>query len=155
MALLGCWIAGSFLGLLAARFVPEIRPDGVRMIACGELTPGGMFVTALFPLCCSACAVMIFRSRACFWCGLLHGAGLGFGIGAVCAAWPTGALLMTFLLLFSRLWTNPVLLLYWLRRLEHGERFFLRDTVCCFGCCLGIGILDYGIIAPFLADAIY
>ena len=154
MALFGCWIAGSLLAQIPARLAAGTCPDAVGALAGHGLTFPGMLVTALIPLCVTACAVMIFGPRACFGCALLLGAGFGFALGTVCAAWPTGGCLMAFLLLFTRLWTNPGMLLYWLRRLEHGNRFFAPDTALCFGWCLAVGLVDYGIIAPFLADAI-
>ena len=155
MALLGCWIAGSFLGIQAARAVSCVSPDALRMMALSEPSPGALFVTALFPLFYSACAVMIFQSRACYWCGLVHGAGQGFALSIICSVWQTGGMLLAFLLMFSRLCTNPVLLCYWLRRIESGNRFLVRDTALCALLCLGIGCVDCGIIVPFLADAIY
>lgn len=150
--LLACWIAGSSLGLMAARFCGDEVSSFLSLLPGRVPDWGGIVTTALLPLLFSAIAVICFRSAGCFLCCLLRGLAQGMMIGLIAARFGDGSPVMTALLLFSSWASNPVLLLFWLRCLKHGGRLCPAELVLPAGCCLLIGAVDRLLIAPFLVD---
>lgn len=152
--LIGCWIAGSSLGLWAgclSRDLFELFLDALPGTLPGF---GGMFASALFPLLLSACAVVFFRSAGCYGICLVRGLSQGFLLGLIGACYGSAAPLLAFLLVFTGLMVNGVLFFFWLRRLQLGMERFGSDLLLCGGLCLLIGVTDVLAIAPFLADII-
>lgn len=153
LALCADWFAGLSLGLLAVRFHGDTLISMVMQSAGSVGTLAGMLNATMVPLLLSACAVFLFGSRGIWPVCLLRGIGLGMMLGAVCGAYGAGGWLVGLLLLFSGLWFSPVLIWYWLRRItDAGE--FRRDTLICLGLALGITVIDYWMVAPFLVDVI-
>lgn len=152
--LFGCWIAGSLLGLTAAFFPGNFYTPLFRVLPGCMPTPGGTAVTVFLPLLISACAVYLFRYTACYCCCFVRSFGQGIFLGALASVYGRASMLMAVLLLFSGLCVNCVMLAYWLRRIRFGAAGYFRDTAVCFCVCALIGALDYGVIAPFLADVI-
>lgn len=154
VGLLACWFAGSSLGLLAARSHGDAYASFLGSLP--ECMPGfgGILASAVFPLLLSACAVFILRSVGCFCACLIRGLGQGLLLGVIGQVYGSAAPLMAFLLMFSGLWVNAVLLFFWLRRLTLGPEELWPDVLVCFGLCLVIGMADIHVIAPFLADVI-
>lgn len=155
MCLTGCWIAGSFLGFLAACSMRDVCADAAERLLRSPSSVGGVLVTAVFPVFISACAVILFGGIGCCGCCLIRGTGQGFALGAICLSCSHDPGLTAFYLMFSKLLTNPVMLLYWLRRMERGLIHLWPDTALCALWCAAVGLGDYRIAAPFLAEIIY
>lgn len=154
VGLLACWFAGSSLGLCAACFCGDAC--ALFLESLPGLMPefGGILASALFPLLLSASAVILFRSAGCFGVCLFRALSQGIMLGLLGKMYGSAAPLMAFLLLFSGLLVNPVLLFFWLRRLTLGFDAFWQDMLVCFGLCCAIGAMDYLVIAPFLVNVI-
>lgn len=154
MCLIGCWIAGSSLGLWAARIFGDAYASFLQPLAGALPELGGVFAAAVFPLLFSACAAILFRSAGCFGVCILRGLSQGFALGLIGSVYGSAGPLVAFLLVFSGLCVNPVLIWYWLRRLRLGPAELRRDTLVCLGLCALVGALDGLVIAPFLAEVI-
>ena len=151
ITLLGVWLAGLSLGLLADRFYGDCYELLVFSAGCAALTFLDACLVTILPLLLSAFAVFIFhRFGACLAC-FLRGLTMGFFLGVLTAA---GGAWLAVLLLFSGLCFCPVLLWYLWRRFFEGLRNARRDfALCCLaGLCLAA--VDTWVVAPFLATAL-
>ena len=143
-ALLGVWLAGSSLGLWAARFYGDAY--GPLVLQAGEtaLSFVSACVVTLLPLLLSAFAVFFFHRPGVFGACLLRGISLGFFLGVFFAV----------LLLFSGLAYSPVLLWYLWRRLESGLGGAGMDCLWCGLAGILLAAADTWLVAPFLATAL-
>jgi hypothetical protein len=151
VTLLGVWLAGLSLGLLADRFYGDCYELLVFSAGCAALTFLDACLVTILPLLLSAFAVFFFhRFGACLAC-FLRGLTMGFFLGVLTAA---GGAWLAVLLLFSGLSFCPVLLWYLWRRFFEGLRNARRDfALCCLaGLCLAA--VDTWVVAPFLATAL-
>jgi hypothetical protein len=151
ITLLGVWLAGLSLGLLADRFYGDCYELLVFSAGCAALTFLDACLVTILPLLLSAFAVFIFhRFGACLAC-FFRGLTMGFFLGVLTAA---GGAWLAVLLLFSGLCFCPVLLWYLWRRFFEGLRNARRDfALCCLaGLCLAA--VDTWVVAPFLATAL-
>lgn len=150
--LLAYWLAGSSLGLLTARFCGDVHSSFLLQIPGFAPDLMGCFTSTLFPLLLSAFAVLLFRSAGCYVACLIRSLSQGLMIGLLGCAYGAAAPLMTFLLLFSGLCVNAVLLTFWLRFLVGSGREIRSDLILFGGICVAIGAVDHLLIAPFLVD---
>ena len=150
-ALLGVWLAGSSLGLWAARFYGD--DYGQLVLRAGETSLSFLSacVVTLLPLLLSAFAVFFFRRPGVYGACLLRGISLGFFLGVLTAV---GGLWLAVLLLFSGLAYSPVLLWYLWRRLESGLGGAGADCLWCGLAGILLAAADTWLVAPFLATAL-
>ena len=150
-ALLGVWLAGSSLGLWAARFYGDAY--GPLVLQAGEtaLSFVSACVVTLLPLLLSAFAVFFFHRPGVFGACLLRGISLGFFLGVFSAV---GGLWLAVLLLFSGLIYSPVLLWYLWRRLEMGLGGACADCLWYSLAGFLLAAADTWLVAPFLATAL-
>ena len=151
VTLMGVWLAGLSLGLLADRFYGECYESLVFL--AGRKLPS--FVDAclvtILPLLLSAFAVFFFhRFGVCLAC-FLRGLTMGFFLGVLTAA---GGAWLAVLLLFSGLCFCPVLLWYLWRRFSEGLRNARQDFGMCLLAGLCLAAVDTWVVAPFLAAAL-
>lgn len=150
-ALLGVWLAGSSLGLLAARSCGD--DYGSLALRAGETAlsfPDACVVT-LLPLLLSAFAVFFFHRFGAYAFCLLRGIAIGFCLGVLTAA---GGVWLAVLLLFSGLAYSPVVLWYLWRRLEMGLRSAAADGLLCGLAGIVLAAADTLLAAPLLAAAL-
>lgn len=150
--LLALFFGGSSLGLWAACCCGDAYASFLQPLTGIVPDVGGVFAAAVFPLLLSACAVILFRDIGIAAACLLRAVSQGFLMGLVCMVYGSAAPLAAFLLLFSGLMTNAVLLFFWMRRLTVGMLRFREEMAVCLGVCIGIGAVDLLVIAPFLVD---
>ena len=151
VALCGVWLGGSSLGLWAARFHGDALEELVFRAGAMDLRFRDACVAALLPLLLSAFAVFFFHRFGAYLSALLRGIGLGFSLGVLTEL---GGLWLAVLLLFSGLFSGPVVLWYLWRRLIFGLREAPRDAVCCVLAGLCLAAVDTWVVAPFLAAAL-
>ena len=151
VTLLGVWLAGLSLGLLADRFYGDCFESLVFSAGREALSfPDACMVTIL-PLLLSAFAVFFFhRFGACLAC-FLRGLTMGFFLGVLTGA---GGAWLAVLLLFSGLCFCPVLLWYLWRGFSEDLRTARRDFGCCLLAGLCLAAVDTWVVAPFLATAL-
>lgn len=149
--LLGVWLAGLSLGLLAARSYGD--ECGSLMLSAGEtaLTYFDACVAALLPLLLSAFAVLLFHRPGAYAFCLLRGIAIGFYLGVLMSA---GGLWLAMLLLFSGLLSSPLILWYLWRRLGPDPGGALTDCLRCGLAGLVLAAADTWLVAPFLATAL-
>ena len=152
--LLICWFAGLSLGLLAADFCGDALSSFVEPLPSVLPVLGGALITAYFPLLFSACAVVLFSAFGCLVAAALRGLAQGFFLGILAGASGAASPILAFLLVFTGLMMNPVLLFFWYRRMILGAERFWDDLLGCAGIAGLILITDYWVIAPFLVDVI-
>ncbi len=152
--LLACWFAGSSLGFWAALVSGDAyasvicQAAGIRPEWYGALIPG------MVPLLFSACAVLIWSDLGCYAAGAVRGLSQGLFLGLIGVCYGSGAPLMAFLLDFTGLFANGVLLWFWMRRLVPGKQSLGHDLLIALGCGLALAAADGLVIAPFLAEVI-
>lgn len=150
--LLACYFGGLSLGLWAACCYGDAYASFLQPLTGILPDFGGVCASAVFPLLLSACAVILFHDIGVVAMCLLRAVSQGFLMGLVWMVYGSAAPLMAFLLLFSGLMTNAVLLFFWMRRLTAGCLRFREELAVCLGICIGIGAMDGLVIAPFLVD---
>ena len=151
VTLLGVWLAGLSLGLVADRFYGDCYEMLAFSAGRMALTFLDAFLVTILPLLLSAFAVFFFhRFGACLAC-FLRGLTMGFFLGALMAA---GGAWLAVLLLFSGLCFCPVLLWYLWRRLSEGLRTARRDFGYCLLAGLCLAAVDTWVVSPFLATAL-
>ena len=142
--LLGVWFSGS---------ASELLFSTMRMLPGSHASIIGLLSAAVLPFLFSACAVYLRQPLIlipiAFWKAFLFSY-IGFGLFR---AWGSAGWLLLGLTMFSSLSSMPVLCWYWLRHI--GGRPF-EPGVCCLilGGLVVIGIIDYCLIVPFLANII-
>ena len=151
LALGGVWFAGVSLGLWAARF----HGDPVRALsltaADTALRFSGACVVTMLPLFLSAFAVFFFHRLGAYLFCTCRGILIGFSLGCVVDA---GGFWLGLLLLFSGLFSSPVLLWFLWRRLELDMRRFLPDCAWALAALMAIAAMDTWVAAPFLERAL-
>ena len=151
VTLLGVWLAGLSLGLVADRFLGEKYESLVLLAGRNPPSfPDACLVTIL-PLLLSAFAVFFFHRFGVFLTCFLRGLTMGFFLGVLAAA---GGVWLAVLLMFSGLCFCPVLLWYLWRRFSEGLRDARRDFCICFLAGLCLAAVDTWVVAPFLAAAL-
>ena len=151
ITLMGVWLVGLSLGLVADRFYGDCFESLVFSAGCKPVRFADACLVAILPLLLSAFAVFFFhRFGVCLAC-FLRGLTIGFFLGILMA---TGGAWLAVLLLFSGLCFCPVLLWYLWRRFSVGLRDARRDfALCCLaGLCLAA--MDTWVVSPFLATAL-
>lgn len=151
LSLMGLWFAGVSLGLWAARF----HGDPVRVLsltaADTALRFSGACVVTMLPLFLSAFAVFFFHRLGAYLFCTCRGILIGFSLGCVVDA---GGFWLGLLLLFSGLFSSPVLLWFLWRRLELDMRRFLPDCAWALAALMAIAAMDTWVAAPFLERAL-
>ena len=151
IALCGVWLAGSSLGLWAARHYGDMPEELIFRAGASELRFLDGCIVTLFPLLLSAFAVFFFHRFGAYLSALLCGTGLGVSLGVLMEA---GGIWLAVLLRFSGLFFGPVLLWYLWRRLEWGLRDAPMDAVWCVLAGAALAAVDTWAVAPFLAAAL-
>lgn len=147
------WAAGLSLGFLADRFYGDALNACVALAPAGAASVWGALTVNVLPLLISACAVF-FVPAAIFPLCLFKGMCMGLGLGAVAAVYSGAGWMMSGLLMFSSLSFAPVLLWYWIRRLELGSRLLRQDTLLCLAAGLAVAGVDGWLVSPFLREVI-
>ena len=151
LALGGVWFAGVSLGLLAARFYGESVT--ALSLTAGAVHPSfwGSCVVTMLPLFLSAFAVFFFHRAGAILACAVRGISIGFMLECFVMA---GGFWLGTLLLFSGLFSSPVLLWFLWRRVLLGTNRFRMDVVCCAAAEAAIAAVDTWVVAPFLARAL-
>lgn len=149
-AIVMTWVAGLSMGICADRF--NVEAIQACLLLAPYQIPGfwGMMCIAFLPLLISVYAVSFFRPLVfgvCFLRALM----IGSGLSSMARLYADAACMMSGFLLFTLLWSGPVLIWYWISSLAvEGElrkytiiSFFLLGIVCC---------LDRYGIAPLLRE---
>ena len=152
VALIALWTAGLSLGLWAACRYGDAYASFLQPLAGYAPDLGGVFASAIVPLLLSACAAILWDAAGCYGMCLIRGVSQGFLLGLIRLCYGTAVPLMAFLLAFSALAVNGVLLFFWLRRLRMGNACFREELMLLLGLCACIAAADYLLIGPFLAD---
>ena len=151
VVLCGVWLAGSSLGLWAARLYGDGPEELIFRAGAMELRFRDACVAAILPLLLSAFAVFFFHRFGAFLSAFVRGGSLGFSLGVLAGL---GGMWLAVLLLFTGLTLSPVLLWYLWRRLDTGLRDAPRDAVWCVLAGLIVVAMDTWVVAPFLAAAL-
>lgn len=149
--LCGVWLVGSSLGLWAARLYGDAPEELIFRAGAMDLRFRDACVAAMLPLLLSAFAVFFFHRFGAYLAGFLRGVSLGFSLGCLAEL---GGIWLAVLLLFTGLFSAPVLLWYLWRRLDHGLRDAPRDAFWCVLAGLIVAAMDTWVAAPFLAAAL-
>ena len=149
--LMGVWLAGLSLGLLADRFYGDCYESLAFSAGCKALTFLDACIVTILPLLLSALAVFVFHRFGAYLACFLRGLTMGFFLGVLVAA---GGTWLAVLLLFSGLCFCPVLLWYLWRRFSVGLRNARRDFALCLLAGLCLAAMDTWVVSPFLATAL-
>ena len=151
LTLCGVWFAGVSLGLWAACFYGSSVADLSLIAGCAPLYYPGACVAVMLPLFLSAFAVFFFHRAGAYLACAVRGIFIGYMLG--CAVM-TGGFWLGLLLLFSGLWSSPVLLWFLWHRLTLGADRFVGDALGVLAATAMIAAVDTWVVAPFLARAL-
>ena len=147
-----CAVCSAGLGVIFAATVGDIYFLLMRKAASCFVSIVGSAVTVLLPFLVST--FIITHSKlwlAYFGCGI-YIFSLSSTCYAICRSFGTAGWLMQLMMQFSDIWLIPVLI--WLFVLRLTGKCNRRICICCIGFALVIGMIDYCIISPFLANLI-
>ncbi len=146
------WCAGLLLGIMAAASAEEILFSKMRSAVAQPVSIVPFLAFAPFLL-----SVIVIHLRQ-LWlilpCAFIKAFTFGFCAFAVTLAFGQSSWLIRVLFLFSDIAAIPIMYFYWLRCLkgEHAGSFWF--SVCCTGALIGLALVDYCWISPFLASII-
>lgn len=147
------WVFGLTLGALTAHGCDGIIQPLIRESA--GLTPSliGLCCATFFPFLLSAFAVSLSEPWLLLVISTCKAFSFSFCAVGVSLAFGQSGWLVRFLFLFSDLLQLPLLCWYWLRHIK-GSANGRWDIPFCTVSLTAIGVLDYAVIAPFLASVI-
>lgn len=146
-----CWCAGLLLGVFLSSLA---EADSLALMCAAAVSRVSIFdlLFVLFlPFLLTACAVFLSQLWLLYPIALGKALSFGYTAGLLSRAFHSAWWLLRILLMFSDCLVFPLLCWFWLRRLSRGSGGFRRDFAICAGLTAGIGILDFAVIAPFLA----
>lgn len=145
------WICGLLTGSLVSLSADEILAPTMLAAISGGLSISGLLLVLLFPLLLTAAAVFISRPVFLYPVAFLKAFLFAFtGIGLLLSLASSGWLIRC-LLMFSDSLLLPFLWLLWLQIVSGPDRFAMRRFLTVSLLALLTGILDYFLVAPFLA----
>ena len=151
LTLMGVWLGGLTMGLLAARWIGA--SFGAVFLLAGATEPPfrNACLATVLPLFLSAFAVFFFHRFGAYLACAVRGMAIGFLMGVLTAE---GGMWLCFLLLFSALAFNPVLLWYLWRRLDRELPVLCPDSLYALLAGVVLAAVDTWVVAPFLAAAL-
>lgn len=145
------WCLGLLTGGLLISRESELVLSWMRLAACGRVSIVGLLLGNLLPFLFSFVFLSLSMPRllyaVCFFRALLFGfcaAGIGAGFGS--AGW-----LVQCFLFFSDFLTMPGLFWCWIRIFTRKSGDWRRDLLVGSLAAAGVGIVDYLLVAPYLA----
>lgn len=146
------WFAGLILGALAAYHLSDSFFPLMRAAAQSRVSIVSLMTVTLLPLLASALAVSLDRSVLIFGISFIKAFLYSLCLAGMIGTFGSAAWLVAFLFLFSDNLTIPVLFLFWFRHIEGRRRSFCTDCLVCSVVCVLVGIMDFCLISPFLAN---
>ena len=151
-ALACAFLAGLIGGLLLSASA-GITPDHAALAATnGRITAIGLLSVIGLPLCFSAFAVYISRSRLVIPIAFCKAFLFSYTGSSILVAFGSAGWLIFLLLMFSDILMLPALWWYWKLALEGRAKASLTGLVPVSVAGILIGSLDYHVIGPFLAN---
>ena len=145
------WFTGLVFGALVSMSASGMTVSAIRTASLSPVSVFGLLSAILLPLLSSAFAVYFSAPNLLFPLAFLKAflvAWLGWG---VLVSFGSAGWLIRMLLMFSEILSLPLLWWYWQRILSGNPgRGFC--TLICTGFALGIGLLDYFVVSPFLVN---
>lgn len=152
MLLAFLWISGLLCGTLFVLAAEDPFSSLMRTVAFNRVSIAGLAAVLVFPLIVSAVAVYMavptFILPICFVKAFCYGSSM-FGASA---AFGSAGWLMRLLLLFSDSCMMVPLLWFWCRHLTGRRDSLKRDLAVCAVFAVFIGIIDYFLVSPYLAE---
>ena len=145
-----CWCAGLLTGCFLANHAGNIHSSMMRRAVSCPVSIASL-VVLLLPFLFSAFAVYV--SQYWLLVPIVFWKAMSFSRVAcwITAAYGSAGWLMRFLLMFTDLFTLPLLVLFWLRYGGKGRRLTALSALAYCAAAVSIGSVDFWIISPFLA----
>lgn len=147
------FLLGHLLGVLLSGSASELLFPVMRALPGSRATLAGLLAAAALPLVCSACAVYLRQTLLLFPIAFWKAFFFSYVAFGLFRAWGSAGWLLTGLSLFSATAAMPALYWYWLRHIG-GSPFRWADAGLTLAVLVVIGIIDYCLIGPFLAEII-
>ena len=148
-----CWIAGLIAGAAYSCFSADFCTVLIRRSTAQGMSFSGMMTVTTLPFLLSALAFSLSEPWLLLVISTCKAFSFSFCAVGVSLAFGQSGWLVRFLFLFSDLLQLPLLCWYWLRHIK-GSANGRWDIPFCTVSLTAIGVLDYAVIAPFLASVI-
>lgn len=147
------WILGLFSGLAAGIMSETISFPLMRSTVFSAVSIVGLFHT-LLPFLLSAVAMVLHAPGMllplCFGKAFLS----SYASFAICRAFGTAGWLVRWFLMFTDLWTLPILYYFWLRILSGTGAASRCEALFLSSLALLLGSIDYAIISPLFLELV-
>lgn len=143
------WVAGLLLGGVVAAVSQETLSEAFRTASLSGSTLSGIVLPSLLPFLLSALAVYFSAPKfLTFICGVkaFSFAFCGFGL---CFVYGQCSWLIRLLLMFTDVFSLPILYFYWTRYSSGERRPSWITNICIFCILLVISSIDHCFISPF------
>lgn len=144
------WTSGLAIGLCAM----AADPFGPAFYQAVSISPSFFSIISilLLPIALSMAAVFAGHRWLLFPLAFLKALTFAYVGWSVLSTFGSAGWLIRLLLMFSDCASVPLLLWYWSKALDSEFDALIPTTVSALLTVLGIGIVDYGVISPFLAN---
>lgn len=153
LVLASSFLLGHLLGVWFSGIASEHYLSAMRAVVSSRVSIIGLLSSMVLPFLFSAFAVYLQQPVLLIPIAFMKAflfSYLGYGLYT---AWGSAAWLVTGLTMFGSLCSMPVLYWYWLRHMG-GRRFEILPFCLILGILVMIGMMDYCLIVPFLANII-
>ena len=153
MVLVVLWTIGFICGVSCAACADNLSS---LMRACCDVGVSivGLFFVPFFPFLISAAAVYCSAPLILYLTGLCKSFLVGFCICAVHSGFADGGWLVSLLLLFTDIFTAPVLFWFQLRWVSGDGKYIVRDGVLALAWFAAVSAVDHFWILPLLREII-
>ena len=143
------WTVGLLIGMLLAGFDAFRSLDLVSVHIHASYFQ--ILVVTSIPFLCSLVAVLL-KLRSCvFLFSLSEGVCVGFFLTKICFFSVTAGWIYVFFFMFSRIFTFPLLFLFWNTRLHNSMQTIFRSFAFCCLCVIVVSFFDATFVAPLFS----
>ena len=147
------WVTGLLLGMHFAYTASISISSLMHTVAYCRVSIVGLLFVLFFPLVISAMAISV--PFFLFPLAFIKALSYGFSFYSVMYAFGSAGWLFTMLLLFSDSCMSVLLNWLWCRHLFGKKHTLWRDMLNCALVAVLIGLVDYFLVSPYLADLLY
>lgn len=150
--LLSLWSLGLICGAWFSTSAGDAYLSLMRSATCARMSIFSLLGTLLLPFMISALAVLMDAPILIFFISFAKGFSFSFVSLGTVLAFPAGGWLVRWLLMFSDVCVNPVLLFFMFRCLARKKGSLLIPAVGVCGYVFLAAAIDHRYIAPFLLE---
>ena len=150
ITLMGVWLVGLSLGLVADRFYGDCFESLVFSAGCKPVRFADACLVAILPLLLSAFAVFFNKSWLLLPLSLIKAVSFSFCSEGLNMIFDSSGWLIRSMLLFSDIFLMPLLCWFMFRLIKGGTDNWHKELGICLITALFVGLLNYCVVSSFL-----